>query len=128
MTGPKRPDSRRIGQEAERQATEFLRRRGFRILETNVRFTVGELDIVAEDGPSLVFVEVRARHSTQYGSPEESVTFKKQRRVYRAAEMYLQTRNLKQDRPMRIDVVAIDLKPDGAVGRIALIEDAFSER
>jgi putative endonuclease len=125
MTVPSAPDPRRIGQDAEKQAADFLRQRGYRIIETNVRFTIGELDIIAEDGATLVFIEVRARRSSRFGSPEESLTAGKRRRVYRAVELYLQTRRLKEDRPMRIDVVAIDLRPGGDPTRIELIQDAF---
>jgi putative endonuclease len=127
MSDPILPNPRRIGRDAEKRAADFLLRRGYRILETNVRFTVGELDIIAEDGPTLVFVEVRARRSSRFGTPEESLTSGKRRRVFRAVELYLQTRHLKEDRPMRIDVVAIDLQPSGAVTRIELIQDAFGE-
>jgi putative endonuclease len=125
MTLPLVPDPRRIGQDAEKQAATYLKQRGYRIIETNVRFTVGELDIIAEDGATLVFVEVRARRSSRFGSPEESLTAGKRRRVYRAVELYLQTRRIKEDRPMRIDVVAIDLRPGGDPTRIELIQDAF---
>lgn len=127
MTAPLPPDPRRIGQDAEKLAADFLRQRGFRILETNVRFTIGELDIVAEDGPTLVFVEVRARRASQFGTPEQSLTTTKRRKVYRAAELYVQTRHLAEDRPMRIDVVAIDLGPGKVPTRIELIQDAFGE-
>ena len=127
MSDSQSPDSRRIGQDAEKQAAGFLRRRGYRILETNVRFAIGELDIVAEDGPTLVFVEVRARRSSRFGTPEDSLTSAKRRRVFHAVELYLQTRKLKEDRPMRIDVVAIDLQPTGSATRIELIQDAFGE-
>jgi putative endonuclease len=127
MTLPLPPDSRRIGQDAERLAADHLRKLGYRIIETNVRFSMGELDIVAEDGVSLVFVEVRARRSSQFGTPEQSLTAAKRRRVYRAAERYLQTRRLNPDRPMRIDVVAIDLGPGKQPTRIELIQDAFGE-
>ncbi|HLZ10461.1 MAG TPA: YraN family protein [Chloroflexota bacterium] len=127
MTDRQLPDSRRIGQDAEKQAADFLRRRGYKILETNVRFAIGELDIVAEDGPTLVFVEVRARRSSRFGTPADSLTSSKRRKVFHAVELYVQTRQLKEDRPMRIDVVVIDLQPTGAANRIELITDAFGE-
>ena len=125
MTPNVPPNPRNIGQDAEKQAAGFLRQRGYRILDINVRFTLGELDSVAEDGPTLVFVEVRARRSSKFGTPEQSITAAKRRRVYLAAQMYVQTRHLAEDRPMRIDVVAIDLGPGKTPSRIELIQDAF---
>ena len=127
MTDRDVPDPRQIGRNAEKQAADFLRGRGYRILETNVRFTVGEVDIIAEDGPTLVFVEVRARRPSRFGTPEDSLTAGKRRRVVHAVELYQQSRHLKEDRPLRIDVVAIDLQPSGVATRIELIQNAFGD-
>ena len=111
-----------LGARGEKLAQDFLRRKGYRILETNVRSRQGELDIVAQEGGCLVFVEVRTRSNPSLGTPEESVTAAKRDRLVRLAMAYL------QDRPphfseWRIDMVAIEMD-GGKVARIELIENA----
>jgi putative endonuclease len=124
---PAKADRRQIGRDAERFAAELLRRRGFRILETNVRYRFGELDLIAEDGAALVFVEVRARKPGRYGSAIETLTRAKRRRVCLAVERYLHERQVDPSRPLRIDVVAIDLDAAGRPTRAEVIPDAFGE-
>ncbi|MCX5788146.1 MAG: YraN family protein [Elusimicrobia bacterium] len=94
------------GLEAERQAAAFLENLGMRILERRYRSPLGEIDLVAKDGETVVFVEVKARRSLAFGLPEEAVGFAKQRRLARAAEAYLALRGLDAS-PARFDVVAI---------------------
>lgn len=65
------------GMEGENLAAQFLEERGYAILERNDRFDRGKIDLIAKHRQQLVFIEVKARHSQQYGSPEESVTFAK---------------------------------------------------
>ena len=126
MSGPSRPNPRQTGQEAERYAADLLRRRGYTILESNVRYTMGEIDLIAEDGATLVFVEVRARRPGPFGQAVETLTYQKRRRVNRAVERFLQERRIDPSRPIRIDVVAIDLDAAGKPGRAEVIADAFS--
>ncbi|MDD5628748.1 MAG: YraN family protein [Elusimicrobia bacterium] len=97
--------SRAAGERAERQAEEFLRQRGMTILARNFRTRSGEIDLVAQDGETVVFVEVRSRSSEAFGSPEETVTAVKRRRIIRTALAYAQSRGL--DVPLRFDVVAL---------------------
>lgn len=94
----------RIGRDAERGATSFLKRRKYRILETNYRCRYGEIDIIALDGETLVFVEVRARTSEVYGTPEESVNLRKQQRISMCALNYVSQRGL-DEVEARFDVV-----------------------
>ena len=103
--------SREAGARAERQAEEYLKGRGMRILARNFRTRFGELDLVAQDGDVVVFVEVRSRSSDAFGAPQETVTLVKRRRIIRTAMAYAQSRRL--DAPMRFDVVA--LSPQGAL-------------
>src|SRR5712692_4071286 len=121
------PDSRQIGQDAEKYAAALLRRRGYRILEENVRFRGGELDLVAEDGETLVFVEVRARRPGNLGVAEETLGVRKRRRIHLAIELYLQQRDVDPRRPLRIDVVAIRLDTSGKPVAAELITNAFGE-
>lgn len=92
---------------AEVQAGEYLAGKGYRILDRNVSFgRVGELDLVCEGKNTVVIVEVRYRKDGEYGSPLESITKPKMRKLIRAAEMYLAERRL-SDRPVRFDVVSV---------------------
>ena len=83
-----------------------------RIVERNFRTRYGEVDLVAEDGAAVVFVEVKTRRGSAYGSPEESVTPKKRARLVTTAETYLQEHGMEQ-RHWRLDVVGIVLRANG---------------
>ena len=114
-----------LGDLGERWAGEYLQARGYRIRETNYRCRKGEVDIVAQDGDYLVFVEVRTRSGPECGTPEESVTAAKQRRLAAVALAYLQShRGLPDD--WRIDVVAVVVDRGGQVVRTTLIRNAVS--
>ena len=113
-----------MGQRCEEIAAEYLRGQGYRIIDRNVRMRFGEIDAVARDGATLCFVEVRARSSTRFGWPEESVTPLKRRRLVRLAQGYLQ-RLRGSPGPVRFDVLSILLGPDGTLGRVRLIKGAF---
>ncbi|MBI4418792.1 MAG: YraN family protein, partial [Ignavibacteriales bacterium] len=94
------------GDEGESIAVEYLRGQGFSILETKFRYGRAEIDVVGEDRGELVFVEVKARSSLQFGEPEESVTPAKEKRILRAAVGYC-VRNRMMDRFYRFDIVSI---------------------
>lgn len=99
--------TRQIGQEGERFAAELLIEQGLELLDKNVTFRVGELDLIMRDNKHLVFVEVRYRKATQFGGALGSITPTKQKRLTRAALMYLQKRRLMDKVPCRFDVVAV---------------------
>ena len=119
----KRRDTGILG---EKLAKDFLKKRGFRILETNYRCPEGEIDIVAKHKDYLVFVEVRTKQSLKFGSPEESITTKKKERLKASAAHYQQTHD---DLPQlwRIDVVVAELDEKDKPSRIELIENAVSD-
>ena len=96
-----------LGIVGENLAVDVLAARGYAILERRYRTDHGEIDIIALDGETLVFVEVRAKATAEFGTAAESVTPEKQRRVVRMASVYLARHSL-ADRPCRFDVVAID--------------------
>ena len=96
-----------LGKTGENLAVEELERRGYAILDRRYRTRRGEIDIVARDGDTIVFVEVRARARAERGTAAESVTAAKQRQLVSMAVDYL-ARNRLTDRPCRFDVVAID--------------------
>lgn len=117
---------RDVGMLGEKLAKDFLKKRGYRIRETNYRCPQGEIDIIARDRDYLVFVEVRTKKSAQFGSPEESITPAKMHRLIAAASRYQQDhRNLPPS--CRIDVVAVELNGEGKPSRIELIENAVGE-
>ena len=118
--------SRRVlGETGEELAARYLEAQGLRLLERNVRLRGGELDIVARDGPVLVFVEVRTRRGTRFGTPEESVDRRKQERLARLAREYLQDRRLSGVN-CRFDVVSVLYLRGEPAPRILHIRDAFS--
>lgn len=105
-----------LGQRGEDLAAEHLRKAGYRIVERNVRTRYGEIDIVAEDGGCIVFVEVRTVASSLM-APEESVNWRKQRRIASLGMRFLQEHG-KSHAEWRADVVAIEIGGDGAPKRV----------
>ena len=111
---PKKPDHRlkqtshSIGQQAENACCEYLKQQGLKLVAKNYRGHRGEIDIIMQDGNTLVFVEVRFRKNSFYGSGLESVNIQKQQRILNTAEQYLQ--NETKLKNGRIDVVAMSQK------------------
>jgi putative endonuclease len=111
------------GARGEDLAAAYLAEQGYVIERRNVRTRYGEIDLVAREGETLVFVEVRCRHGESLGSALESLTPRKRERMRTLAEAYLQT--LPEPVELcRIDVVAIALRLDGTPERIDLVRDA----
>jgi putative endonuclease len=106
----------RFGAFGEERATEYLRRRGFEILARNVRTAYGEIDIIARDGATVVFIEVKSRRSRQGRDALEAIDARKQKRLSRLALAFL-ARAGWLDRPARFDVVAV--ASDGACTHVA---------
>ncbi|MCG0277221.1 MAG: YraN family protein [Thermanaeromonas sp.] len=115
---------RRKGWEGEEIAATFLKAQGYYVRERNFRCPLGEIDIVAEEGGEIVFVEVKARSSSAFGFPQESVDMRKQERLRRVASFYLKERKL-FGRPCRFDVVGVWLNGRGDVVNLELIRGAF---
>jgi putative endonuclease len=117
---------RETGILGEKLARDFLRKQGYRILETNYRCPEGEVDLIARHKDYLVFIEVRTKRSLDFGSPEESITPAKKERLRKVAAHYQQTHdNLPS--LWRIDVVAVELDQRDKPSRIELIENAVGE-
>ena len=119
----KRQDTGTLG---EKMAAGFLKKQGYHILQTNYRCPEGEVDIVARHKDCLVFVEVRAKRSSAFGSPEESITPVKMDRLRRVAAHYRQTHDDIPD-SWRIDVVAVEIDRQNRPLRIEIIENAVGE-
>jgi len=112
----------RTGKRGEELATAYLTEAGYHIVERNYRCHFGEIDIVAEEGETLVFIEVKSRRSVAYGEPQLAVGHQKQKKISRIAMHYLQERRL-YHRLARFDVVAVKLLPSG--DQIEIIRNAF---
>jgi putative endonuclease len=116
-----RSDTRRLGARGERLAVRHLRRRGYRIIARNFRAAGAEIDIVAGERDTIVFIEVKARRTAGAGFAAEAVDSRKQARIRRAAQVYMARQP--DGRAARFDVVAIDW--DGRRPRLELVKDAF---
>lgn len=106
-------DRKSLGERGERVAARYLRRQGFRILDRNVETGRYELDLICRDGDTIVFVEVRSRLSEEETYPEDSIGPVKQHHVRQAVQWYI-SRHYDPERYYRIDVVAVNFKPDGS--------------
>ena len=115
-------DNRSLGRSGESVAARYLKHNGYRIVSTNYRAKTGEIDIVAEEGGALVFVEVKMRRQSAYGSPQAAVDKRKQRKIARTAQHYLATTR-QTGRRSRFDVLAITVM-DGKTS-FKIIKNAF---
>lgn len=95
-----------LGQQGEQLAARYLKKLGYRVLGHNVRRAGCEIDVIAQDGAEVVFVEVKTRRSRAAGHPEESVTPQKLQHISRAAEVWLLEHG---EQPWRVDVISIEL-------------------
>lgn len=120
----RRPAHIELGVRAEALAVDALRRRGYRVVETNWRCSAGELDAVMWDGDELVFVEVKARTGSSHGAAEEALTQAKARKLAAAAAWYLGDHPEIGDPIWRIDLVAITLDWSGRPVRFSHIANA----
>ena len=113
----------RLGRSGERLAADYLKARGYRLVDRNVRRREGEVDLVALQGGTLVFVEVKLRRPRQAGRAIEQLSARKQRRLRALAAAYgMEHPELPADQ--RIDLVAIDLAADGSVASFQHIRSA----
>ena len=112
----------RFGKQVEELAARHLKRRGYKIIARNYRTKAGEIDIIAREGRTLVFIEVKGRQSARYGSAKAAVTPRKQHQVSKVALWYLKE-NDQMDAKARFDVVAVT-RQDGE-DRIEIVRNAF---
>lgn len=113
-----------LGRAGEKQAARFLRRLGYRIVTRNYHCLAGEIDLIALDGKTVVFVEVKTRTDRQHADPQDAVSRPKQQRLRRCADLFLRQTDA-QDRPCRFDVIAISLDPDDKM-QIEHFAEAFT--
>jgi len=99
-----------LGDKGEVLATQYLQQQGYKILETNWRYSRAEVDVIAMDGPVLVFIEVKTRTSDAFGRPEEFITPRKERLLTDAAHAYIDAIN--HDWEVRFDFISIIYRSD----------------
>ena len=112
----------KFGAQSENLAVWYLKKNGYKIIEQNYRNQIGEIDIIAQEKKTIVFVEVKSRRSIRHGSPKWAVTPKKQRKISMVALHYLKTTG-QTDAKARFDVVAIISNRDEP--RIEIVKNAF---
>jgi len=117
-----RRERKELGRKGEEKALRFLKKRGYRIIERNYVCKMGEMDIIAKEKDTLVFIEVKTRTSTEFGPPQLAVNSAKQRQLSKVALNYLKEKQF-EDVKARFDVVAILLEQKRE--EIELIRDAF---
>lgn len=122
MGEPKTMEKKELGKKGEELALQFLKKKGYRILEKNYICRLGEIDLIAQEKDTLAFVEVKTRRSTAFGPPQMAVDQKKQEQLSKAALQFLKERRLEEAKA-RFDVIAILFGPQGA--EIELIRNAF---
>ena len=116
-----------LGQLGEETAVGALEARGYVTVDRNWRCEAGEVDIVARCGSTWVFVEVRTRRGSTFGTPEESLTQAKQARMVTVAEHYLAHRNLGEV-DYRLDLVAVEVDKAGELVRVDILENVIEGR
>ena len=123
--------SQKIGQTGEDIAKDFLKKKGYQILNRNFRTKWGELDIVAFFNKTFIFVEVKTlrkiQNSTSSFVPEDEITFHKANQLRKMAQIYLSNNKLPQDTACQIDIVAIELLGNNEVSEIRHIENAIED-
>jgi putative endonuclease len=117
-----------LGARGEALAVKYLKRSGYKIIEQNFRVRAGEIDIIAEQDGTLVFVEVKTRTDTRFGPPFESITASKKNHLSKVALEYMSRHNC-HDRPARFDVIGVQLDTKeskrASDARIEIIKNAF---
>ncbi len=111
----------KLGEKGEGLAVKFLKKKGYKIIKQNYKTPIGEVDIIAKEGETLVFIEVKTRESVEYGLPFEAVNSFKRRKIVNVALLYL--KRFKEIPPCRFDVISIYYekgKPE-----FELIKEAF---
>lgn len=117
-------ERRTFGDLGERLAAHHLQAKGYRIIARNWRRMEGEIDIIAEDGETLAFVEVKSRRGTAMGTASEAISSAKAMRLVQLAELYAEEHA--PEAALRIDLVAIDFAPDGRLLSLKHYENAIT--
>lgn len=112
-----------LGARGEDLAVRYLRKKGYKVIERNYHCPWGEIDLVARERDTLVFIEIKSRSSSEFGLPQDAVDRFKQRKLIQVARAYIHEHHVRESIMARFDVVAIQLTPSGP--KIEIIKDAF---
>ena len=116
-----------LGARAEQWAQQYLKNQGLEIVTNNYRTPRGEIDLIMQEGTTLVFVEVRLRSANRFGSAADSIDIRKQQRLIRAAQHYLQATKLWDQVPCRFDAICLAKDPDNSNKyQVEWLRNAFS--
>ncbi|WNO08525.1 YraN family protein [Teredinibacter sp. KSP-S5-2] len=107
MFSSRRKKAQSIGEQAESLAEKYLQQHGLKTVDKNYRCKLGEIDLIMQDKQTLVFVEVRYRNSDAFGSPVESVTYRKQEKIRKTAQLFLQKHTHFYNTDCRFDILGI---------------------
>jgi putative endonuclease len=111
-----------LGNKGESLAVKFLQTKGYKIISKNYKTSIGEIDIIAQDGETVVFIEVKTRANDSFGCPFEAVHRRKRRKLRDLALLYL--KKLGKELPVRFDVLSI-MYTENSIKEIEHIKDAF---
>ncbi|RUR10422.1 YraN family protein [Legionella sp. km772] len=114
--------NQKTGQLAEQRALDYLRDQGLKLITRNYHCRLGEIDLIMNDPVYLVFIEVRARASKDFGGGLASITYAKRQKIIKTTAHYLVTHKIKEEQAIRFDVVSID----GRGGDLTWVKDAFT--
>ena len=118
-------NNRVLGKIGEAAAMEYIMSRGMKPLARNYRVSrLGEIVIIAKDGDTLCFIEVKARRGDRYGTPAEAVSYAKRNTITKVAQVYA-VRNGVYDMPLRFDVIEVSMGPECSIKSVEHIKDAF---
>jgi putative endonuclease len=113
-----------LGRQGEEEATAYLVKQGYKIIQRNFRCPWGEIDIIAQKGPVLVFIEVRSYKTNNFGLPQESIKRAKQKKVRQVASFYLKKAG-QLEMPVRLDVLALKFNQKNEVTQLTHLKNAF---
>ncbi|MCL2437672.1 MAG: YraN family protein [Coriobacteriia bacterium] len=116
---------RQLGRRGEELACEFLVRNNMKIIDRNWRCSYGEADVIAMEGHTLVFCEIKTRRSLRYGNPAGAVTFKKRERYYKLINLY-RSRSAIRHNSVRFDVISIFVDEDKRKAQLRYVRDAYA--
>ena len=118
-------DSRKeVGAKGEKLAVKFLKRKGYKIVQRNYTCKLGEIDIVARQDGTVIFVEVKTRRTQEFGPPQSAITAAKKKQISRVALWYVKEKKF-MDQSCRFDVIGITFSPESRKPRVEHIENAF---
>jgi putative endonuclease len=113
-----------LGRQGEEEAAAYLVKQGYKIVQRNFRCPWGEIDIIAQKGPVLVFVEVRSRKTNSFGLPQESIKRNKQKKVRQVASFYLKKAG-QPEISVRLDVLTLKFNQKNEVTQLTHLKNAF---